>query len=141
MKKESYKCVGCEIDTLKFLEILVENECKCCKKIIESYYLCSFCKLIPMFHPLCLSCKNRGCYFDSPCYLGDSRKLNNNILMKILRSKIFLVYRISQLYYKTRNRIYLPGSNVYNTIKKEYYTLAMQHDININKTNSYNTIK
>ena len=117
-------CKGCEG---LFINNIKPKNCSCCGVSISPYFLCDFCILLPLYHPLCNSCKVRGCYFDSPCHL-ENRRLSGKILLRIFRRKIQLVYKISQLYYRTRHRIYLPGLNEFKKLQTEFYCLAIKND-------------
>ena len=132
---QNYHCVicsGCESQQLCKMCLNECTLCSCCSEKISTKYLCNFCILIIVSHPLCLQCKNRGCYFDSPCFLGNKRKLNQKILKRILQKKIKLVAKIANLYAKTRERLYLPGGYIYKQLEEEFYSLALINN-NINQ--------
>ena len=99
------------------------NECQCCGIKINPHFLCGFCKLLPPINPVCNGCKVRGCYFGSPCYL-EHRKLSGILLRKMLYRKIQLVYKICQLYYRSRHRIYIPGGIEFMKLQKHFYELC-----------------
>jgi len=132
LNKQLFECHGCQGHQYckECAEDSIINECKCCNKSIENYkYLCNFCNLLILYHPLCSSCKVRGCYYDSPCYLGKDRKLSRITLRRILRQKINIVFKISQMYVITRNRLYLPESEMYYKLM-EHFNELVQNKMN-----------